>query len=107
MKKLFALASMMIVISVSAQQPKMDKQEGKRIEVQQQKDIKDKQAKKDVDKRDEFSKKDKKSKDRKQNKKVEHKKGQEKVVVKKKQQHDKKDFPKGQKEVAYHPIKHR
>lgn len=72
MKKLFALASMMIVISVSAQQPKMDKQEGKRIEVQQQKekkDLKDKQIKRDVDKRADFSKQEKSLKDKKDQKK--------------------------------------
>lgn len=83
MKKFFALASMMIVLSVSAQQPRMDKKGPKPIEL----------------------KKDKKQ--HKKNEKIINHKKEVKLALQKKQHHDKKEHLKRQKEIAYHPIKMR
>lgn len=100
MKKLFTLASMMVVLAVSAQQSRIDKKGPQPIEL--------KHTKQDSNKHKHPLKPTPTIKDKKEhinNKKI--KKQQEKLVLQKIQHHNKQEHLKRQKEVAYHPIKMR
>ena len=99
MKKILALASMMIVAAVSAQQPRIEKQEVRRIEI--------KQAKKEKDRRVAHDKNNNKLKELKNKKKEGRKREQTKIAFQKKQFQHKKEIMKRHKQMAYHPIKSR